>query len=128
MRHVCFHFDPSAPASRAWFDQLPERLAGHAVVLDHRPEAADGRTGDPWLALLTARGAPGRWACAQVLARRHTDPVDQVAAEVSARLGTGQPLAPAVGGPLPAVVWDGRRFDGADGLDRLAAAWLTPAA
>ena len=122
---LTFEFDLVSPDTLAWFDQLPQALAGRSVVIDYRPVAPPaGHPALPWVQLLVACGA-GRWACDQVLHRRGQEPLGAVSASLNLRNDWATALPPAPGGPVPAIVWDGRRFDGPDAIERLLAALAT---
>ena len=121
MMALTFEFDLVSPDTLAWFDQLPQALAGRSFVIDYRPVAPPaGDPAVPWVQLLVACRA-GRWACDQVLRRRRHEPLEAVGATLHPRGDVATALAPPAGGPVPAIVWNGWRFDGPGAIERLVA-------
>jgi len=122
---LTLEFDLVSPDTLGWFERLPQALAGRSVVIDYRPVAPPaGHPAVPWVHLLVACGA-SRWACDQVLHRRGHEPLEAVGVSLNPRGDPSTVLVPAAAGPVPAIVWDGRRFDGPDAIDRLVTALAT---
>lgn len=118
---LVFEFDGATAASLALFDQLPQALEGRSVLIDCAPVAPPpGHPAVPWMRLLARVPAPGRWLCGQVLQRGPVDPVDTLAASLGLDAAGGE--LPAATGPVPAIVWNGERFDGDHALARFTAA------
>jgi len=116
---LVFEFDGVSATTRDLFDRLPQALEGRSVLVDYRPVAPPAGVA-PWMRLLGGDPAPGRWHCEQVLLRGPVEPMDALAAALSLP-PDGQALPPP-SGPVPAIVWDGRRFDGEQALERFVAA------
>lgn len=119
MIELVLEFDGATPQSLALFDALPEALAGRSVRVEHRALATPGSP--PWLALLAGE-PPGRWACGEVLRRGPVEDLDELAMAVRRTPGALR----AADEPVPAILWDGRRFAGDHALDDFIAA-LPPA-
>ena len=120
---LVFEFDGVAAATPDLFDRLPQALEGRSVVVDYRPVSPPAGVA-PWMRLLGGDPAPGRWPCEQVLLRGPVEPMEALASALGLP-HDGQAL-PAASGPVPAIVWAGRRFHGDHALERLIAA-LPPA-
>lgn len=116
---LVFEFDGVSAATRDLFDRLPQALEGRSVLVDYRPVAPPAGVA-PWMRLLGGQPAPGRWSCEQVLLRGPVEPMEALASALG--LPHDGHALPAPTGPVPAIVWDGRRFDGDQAIERLIAA------
>ncbi|MET0348898.1 MAG: hypothetical protein ABW067_03820 [Rhizobacter sp.] len=116
---LVFEFDGVSAATLDLFEQLPQALEGRSVLVDYRPVAPPSGVA-PWMRLLGGDPAPGRWPCEQVLRRGPVEPMEALAAALG--LPPDGHALPAASGPVPAIVWDGRRFDGDLAIERFIAA------